>query len=237
MLFRSLLKKERAAAANSIVTTFGGDLLSPSIMSGFHKGAQMIELMNAVGIDVAVPGNHEFDFGPDVFQERVKESKFTWIASNLTRNGRPFDGVADTLLRTYSGVNVGFFGLVTPETAAALTRMLSSTVTTGTSRKAFRDRRGKPRLAVDVAAKTGSIDGTDPKGHYSWFAAFAPAQTPKDIIQKLNTDFVKAIRSPEVRVTLEKQGNSVEGGSPDELARLVRTDFDRWARVIKNIKN
>lgn len=115
----TLLKQERAAAPNSIVTTFGGDLLSPSIMSGFHKGAQMIELMNAVGIDVAVPGNHEFDFGPDVFAQRVKESKFTWIASNLTRNGRPFDGVADTLLRTYSGVKVGFFGLVTPETARA----------------------------------------------------------------------------------------------------------------------
>ena len=108
----TLLKKERAAAANSIVTTFGGDLLSPSIMSGFHKGAQMIELMNAVGIDVAVPGNHEFDFGPDVFQERVKESKFTWIASNLTRNGRPFDGVADTLLRTYSAVCVLTMGVV-----------------------------------------------------------------------------------------------------------------------------
>ena len=115
----TLLKKERAASPNSIVTTFGGDLLSPSIMSGFHKGAQMIELMNAVGIDVAVPGNHEFDFGPDVFAQRVKESKFTWIASNLTRNGRPFEGVADTLLRTYSGVKVGFFGLVTPETAKA----------------------------------------------------------------------------------------------------------------------
>ena len=70
-----------------------------------------------------------------------------------------------------------------------------------------------------------------------WFAAFAPAQTPKDIVQKLHADFVKAIRSPEVRLTLEKQGNSVEGSTPDELARLVRTDFDRWARVIKNIKN
>lgn len=115
----TLLKRERAAAPNSIVTTFGGDLLSPSIMSGFHKGAQMIELMNAVGIDVAVPGNHEFDFGPDVFAQRVKESKFTWIASNLTRHGRPFDGVADTLVRTYAGVKVGFFGLVTPETARA----------------------------------------------------------------------------------------------------------------------
>ena len=69
--------------------------------------------------------------------------------------------------------------LVTPETSAALTRMLSSTVLTGTSRKAFHDHRGRLRLNVQVAAKTGSIDGTDPKGHYSWFAAFAPIQNPR----------------------------------------------------------
>ena len=69
--------------------------------------------------------------------------------------------------------------LVTPETSASLTRMLSSTVFTGTSRKAFHDRRGKFLLNVPVAAKTGSINGTDPKGHYSWFAAFAPIKNPR----------------------------------------------------------
>jgi cell division protein FtsI/penicillin-binding protein 2 len=69
--------------------------------------------------------------------------------------------------------------LVSPETASALTRMLSSTVTTGTSRRAFHDRRGRPRLNVDIAAKTGSINGSDPKGQYSWFAAFAPAHNPR----------------------------------------------------------
>lgn len=69
--------------------------------------------------------------------------------------------------------------LVTPETATSLTRMLSSTVTTGTSRRAFHDRRGRPRLDVEIAAKTGSITGSDPRGHYSWFAAFAPARNPR----------------------------------------------------------
>ncbi|NTV50741.1 MAG: penicillin-binding protein [Geobacteraceae bacterium] len=69
--------------------------------------------------------------------------------------------------------------LVTPETSASLTRMLSSTVLTGTSRKAFHDRRGRPLLDISIAAKTGSINGTDPKGHYSWFAAFAPIQNPR----------------------------------------------------------
>ena len=69
--------------------------------------------------------------------------------------------------------------LVTPVTATALTRMLSSTVTTGTSRRAFHDRRGRPRIDVEIAAKTGSITGSDPRGHYSWFAAFAPAHNPR----------------------------------------------------------
>jgi cell division protein FtsI/penicillin-binding protein 2 len=69
--------------------------------------------------------------------------------------------------------------LVSPETAGALTRMLSSTVTSGTSRKAFHDRRGRPLLNVDVAAKTGSINGSDPRGQYSWFAAFAPSNNPR----------------------------------------------------------
>jgi cell division protein FtsI/penicillin-binding protein 2 len=69
--------------------------------------------------------------------------------------------------------------LVSPETAESLTRMLSNTVTNGTSRRAFHDRQGRPLLDVDVCAKTGTIDGTDPQGHYSWFAAFAPAQNPR----------------------------------------------------------
>jgi cell division protein FtsI/penicillin-binding protein 2 len=70
--------------------------------------------------------------------------------------------------------------IVTPETAQQLSKMLSTTVITGTSRKAFHDRRGRPKLAsVKVAAKTGSIDGKEPVGHYSWFAAYAPIEDPQ----------------------------------------------------------
>jgi cell division protein FtsI/penicillin-binding protein 2 len=70
--------------------------------------------------------------------------------------------------------------LVTPETAAQLSKMLSKTVKSGTSRKVFHDRRGRSLLAsLDIAAKTGSIDGKDPAGHYSWFAAYAPTNDPQ----------------------------------------------------------
>lgn len=70
--------------------------------------------------------------------------------------------------------------VVSPQVADNLTRMLTSTVTTGTSRRAFRSPQAKQLLAsVTVAAKTGTIDGNNPKGHYSWFAAYAPAEKPK----------------------------------------------------------
>ena len=76
--------------------------------------------------------------------------------------------------------------IVTPETARELSRMLGTTVSTGTSRKAFHDRRGRRKLAsIPVAAKTGSINGTSPAGHYSWFVAYAPADDPQIAVAAL----------------------------------------------------
>ncbi|HEX9079657.1 MAG TPA: penicillin-binding transpeptidase domain-containing protein [Desulfuromonadaceae bacterium] len=107
------------------------------------------------------------------------------IMSAIANNGRMMSpSLTDRVVDTSGGVKPApgpreLRRLVSPETATALTRMLSNTVTSGTSRRAFHDRRGRPRLNVDIAAKTGSIDGSDPKGHYSWFAAFAPIRQPR----------------------------------------------------------
>jgi cell division protein FtsI/penicillin-binding protein 2 len=76
--------------------------------------------------------------------------------------------------------------IVAPEVANDLTRMMLTTVSTGTSHKAFSTPQGKQLVStISIAAKTGSIDGTDPKGHYSWFAAYAPANQPKIAIVAL----------------------------------------------------
>ncbi len=70
--------------------------------------------------------------------------------------------------------------IATPDTARQLGKMMSATVSSGTSRKVFHDRRGRAKLAsLHIAAKTGSINGTDPSGHYNWFAAYAPMEDPQ----------------------------------------------------------
>ncbi len=112
----TLLRAERAAAQHSI-TTFGGDLISPSVMSGLTKGTQMIELMNAIGVDVAVPGNHEFDFGPEIAAQRIGEAKFPWLGANvLGMDGKPAAGMTALHTMKVGEFTVGFFGLLDPQT-------------------------------------------------------------------------------------------------------------------------
>jgi 5'-nucleotidase / UDP-sugar diphosphatase len=112
----TLLRTERAIAEHSI-TTFGGDLISPSVLSGTTQGAQMIDLYNRLGTDVAVLGNHEFDFGPEVAAERIRESAFPWLGTNvLGPDGRPAVGTVDLHVIEVGGYRIGFFGLLAPET-------------------------------------------------------------------------------------------------------------------------
>jgi 5'-nucleotidase/UDP-sugar diphosphatase len=115
---KTLLDRERKKAGErGHATILSGDFLSPSAMSSVTKGAHMIALGNAIGIDIAVPGNHEFDFGVENFRTRLAESKFPWIVANLSEpDGKPFNNLAPTHIREMSGVKVGFFGLITPAT-------------------------------------------------------------------------------------------------------------------------
>ena len=113
----TLRKKYQTQNPNTLFL-LAGDTISPSVESITYKGAQMIEAWNAIGLDYATFGNHEFDFGPDVLKQRIQESKFGWIAANVidTTTGKPFGGVEPYVIREFGGVKIGIFGLVLPET-------------------------------------------------------------------------------------------------------------------------
>ena len=112
-------ERARAEAEGGfVIATFGGDMISPSMLSGLDKGEHMIEFANAVGFDFAVLGNHEFDFGPEILMERLAESEAQWLAGNVRyRDGADFPGTKATALLELGGYRIGFLGLVTPLTA------------------------------------------------------------------------------------------------------------------------
>ncbi len=113
----TLLEQERSNSSYTI-TTFGGDLFSPSILSGTTKGAHMVEMMNAIGTDIAVVGNHEYDFGPEVASENFAASEFPWLGTNvLGPDGKVSGELSSGFIIEKGGYKLGFFGLITQTTA------------------------------------------------------------------------------------------------------------------------
>jgi 2',3'-cyclic-nucleotide 2'-phosphodiesterase (5'-nucleotidase family) len=127
----SILKAERTSEPNTLFF-HAGDAISPSITSGFDQGRAMIDCMNALGIDAFTPGNHEFDFGPEIFAQRMSEAKFPLLVSNLTlANGDLPPGFSRSKTIELNGIRIGIIGAtldITPVISSPGDLKFSSTI-------------------------------------------------------------------------------------------------------------
>ena len=130
-------RKQLLAQNPNTLTVHAGDFLSPSLLGALRyqgsriKGRQMVEAMNEAGVDLVTFGNHEFDLDENELQDRLNQSKFRWVSSNVHHqcgdyhfpfySERPdgYHPVEDTWVwdtRDADGtrLRVGFFGLTLP---------------------------------------------------------------------------------------------------------------------------
>lgn len=111
-LARVATVRHRLADQGPVVFVLAGDVLSPSLASKYYGGAQMVDALNAAGLDYATFGNHEFDLEVDTLIARIAASKFTWISSNCTlARGKRQPAVRPWDTVRVSGHKVGLFGL------------------------------------------------------------------------------------------------------------------------------
>jgi membrane peptidoglycan carboxypeptidase len=135
----------------------------------------------------ADPGEDRFEFGKlgsGLAGCRITPLHAAQLAATLARGElvapRWIERVADSRGRELLlSDSVSPRRVVSPEIAAELRSMLVDTTRSGTARRAFRKRNGAPLLGpVEVAGKTGSLEGSDPGGRYEWFIGAAPADDP-----------------------------------------------------------
>lgn len=113
----TLLEEERKKSSHNF-TLLNGDFLSPFCLSGIDKGAHIIDLLNSLKIDLAVLGNHEFDYGTEQLKKRIAESNFKWLASNIIDvDQKLIPGANDIAVYNLDGIKVGFIGLVSQRAA------------------------------------------------------------------------------------------------------------------------
>ncbi len=70
----------------------------------------------------------------------------------------------------------------------------------------------------------------------TWFGVLAPAATPKDIVARLSGEIAKITQSPEFRKRMEEIGAETIGDTPEQMARRIRDETDKFARLVKEAK-
>lgn len=108
------LKDELEAAGAEVILADAGDYSQGTVNVSVTKGADAIDMMNAVGYDVASLGNHEFDYGYPQLKANLAKANFKVVCANVLENGKSiYDPY--TVLTMESGLKVAFVGIETPE--------------------------------------------------------------------------------------------------------------------------
>ena len=205
----AVVKAERAAGKHVLVM-HAGDTLSPSLMSGLDKGEHMVDLFNALGLDVFVPGNHEFDFGKDNYLKQMAAARFPIFAANLRgADGKPLPAHLNHEIIDVEGVTVGIAGATLEESP-----VLSSPG----------DLQFAPTYdTIAAEAKAMKAEGAD------LTIAVIHATLPADwrLFNAHLTDVTLTGHSHDLRIEYDGKGAMMESGENDQFISIIDLALDK----------
>ena len=109
---KQIIDEERAET--NVIVTCAGDVFSGNPVVDIYtpKGYPMIDIMNTIGFDIMTVGNHEFDYGEDIFQDRVLQSDFPWLCANVNTDNSVISTPLAFHTVTVDDIKVTFLGLI-----------------------------------------------------------------------------------------------------------------------------
>ena len=137
----------------------------------------------------------------------------------------PYKGSAPALVDVIGGNATCMFDILVtslPQVRAGKVRALAVTSAT------------RSQYAPEIPTmRESGVEGYEEAGSDLWFGVFAPAGTPKAIVDRLNAELVKAMKAPEVAARIRVQAYDAWTLTPEEFAAFLRVDYARWGRVVK----
>lgn len=114
------VREQAAAAGEPALLVDVGDIFQGTPIGNKTEGRAVIDYFNAIGYDLVVPGNHDFDLGRDVTRMLAERSNFPWVAANLVEaeTGEVVSWCVPTLMLDLAGVKIGVVGIITTGTAS-----------------------------------------------------------------------------------------------------------------------
>ena len=134
----------------------------------------------------------------------------------------PYKGAGPALIDMLGGQFSLYFGNLPSVIGYARTGKLRALAVTGAKRAA-----AAPDLPTVAESGIPGYEVT------TWYGVAAPAKTPRPIIDRLHSEIVRALKSPEFAVKLKDQGADPVGNTPEQATAYVQNEITKWAKVIK----
>ena len=221
---------------HAINPTLYGDLKFDP-MKDFSPITGLVTFNNILNVPVASPAKTVAEL---VAHAKTKPEGLSYGSQGVGTGGH----LLGVLLAKHAGINLvhvpyrGIAPAVTDTVAGRMDLLFAGYLSSGSHVEAGRLRllgiagsKRHPKLPdLPTMAEAGYRDVQMDQ----WFGLFAPAKTPAPIVRKLNAEFVKALRSDDVRDKVESQVFSVMATTPDELGAIVARDIVRLGQVVKD---
>lgn len=105
---------DEAEEKGNVIIASSGDMFSGNPVVDFYgeKGYPVIDLMNRIGFDLATLGNHEFDYGQEILQDRINQAEFAFISANMTSESPMLGQTPPDVTISVSDLDISFVGVV-----------------------------------------------------------------------------------------------------------------------------
>ena len=193
---------------------------------GLHPAVPASTLQEFIALAKSKPGQLNYSTTQIGGNQHLAGELFT-ILTGAKLTAVPYKGGGEAMSAVDGGHVQAYFGSIASLAPNMRSGKLKGIAVSG-------DRRHPAVPDVPTFAE-GGVKNFDVR---LWYAVLAPAGTPKPIVDKLSAEIRGILAAPEFQATLAKQGLDAFISTPEQFSALMKSDFDRYARIVKtaNIK-
>jgi tripartite-type tricarboxylate transporter receptor subunit TctC len=170
---------------------------------------------------------------------KARPGELTYVSAGIGASGHLAGALFETMTNTrmvhipYKGMSLAVSDLIGGQVSMSFGTALSMVPHVRTGRLRALATTGAARSPALPELPTVAEAGVPGYEASLWYGFVGPARLPADITQRLNAEIVAAINAPDVRERLANQGVDARSGTADEFARLMVSDLERWAEVVR----
>ena len=169
---------------------------------------------------------------------KLRPGQLNYVSAGIGSSGHLGGALFDVLTGTkmvhvpYKGMSLALTDLISGQVTMAFATSLSVVPHVQSGRLRALGTTGVQRSPAlpDLPTVAATVPGYEAS---LWYGFVGPARMPADVVRRLNAEIVAILKLPDVRERLTGQGIDIQSGTPEEFAKLLVADLQRWAQVVQ----